>query len=416
MSKQWKPFEMANAQLEKAAAELGLEDGMIKKLKYPKRELIVHFPVKMDDGSIEVFRGYRVQHNVARGPCKGGLRYHPSVDLEEVRALAAWMTWKTAIVNIPYGGAKGGVVCNPKELSLAEIERITRRYTWEIAPLIGPDMDIPAPDVYTNAQVMAWVMDTYSILKGYTVPGVVTGKPLSIGGSPGREEATARGCIYTILEACKEKGVNIEGARVAVQGFGNVGGNTVKLLEKEGASIVAVSDSSGGSFNPKGLSYADALDFKGRTGSLNGLPGADSITNSELLTLDCDILVPAALGNVITEDNASQMRAKMIVEGANGPTTPEADAILNDKGVLVVPDILANAGGVTVSYFEWVQNLQEFFWTEEEVNKRLHQIMLRSFNDVLAIMRKKVVDMRTAAWMLGVGRVSEATELRGLYP
>ncbi|MGD9503595.1 MAG: Glu/Leu/Phe/Val dehydrogenase [Syntrophobacteraceae bacterium] len=416
MSRQWKPFEMANAQLEKAAAKLGLEDGMIKKLKYPKRELIVHFPVKMDDGSIEVFRGYRVQHNVARGPCKGGLRYHPSVDLEEVRALAAWMTWKTAIVNIPYGGAKGGVVCNPKELSLAEIERITRRYTWEIAPLIGPDMDIPAPDVYTNAQVMAWVMDTYSILKGYTVPGVVTGKPLSIGGSPGREEATARGCIYTILEACKEKGVNIEGARVAVQGFGNVGGNTVKLLEKEGASIVAVSDSSGGSFNPKGLSYADALDFKGRTGSLNGLPGADSITNSELLTLDCDILVPAALGNVITEDNASQMRAKMIVEGANGPTTPEADAILNDKGVLVVPDILANAGGVTVSYFEWVQNLQEFFWTEEEVNKRLHQIMLRSFNDVAAIMRKSGVDMRTAAWMLGVGRVSEATELRGLYP
>jgi glutamate dehydrogenase (NAD(P)+) len=415
-AKVWKPFEMASAQLEKAAGMLGLDNGKLDKLRYPKRELLIHFPVKMDDGSIKIFRGYRVQHNMARGPFKGGIRYHPDTDLDEVRALAAWMTWKTAIVNVPFGGAKGGVMCNPKELSLAEIERITRRYTWEIAPLIGPDMDIPAPDVYTNAQVMAWIMDTYSILKGYTVTGVVTGKPLSIGGSPGREEATARGCIFCILEACKELGIDIDEVRVAIQGFGNVGANTMKLLQNEGAVIIAVSDSKGGIYNPDGLDYAKVEEFKKNTGSVVGFPEADNISNSELLALECDILVPAALGNAITGENARAVRAKLIVEGANGPTTPEADDILHDKGVFVIPDILANAGGVTVSYFEWVQNLQEFFWTEEEVNKRLHQIMYRSFHDVLNITKKNRVDMRTAAWMLGVGRVSEASEVRGIYP
>jgi glutamate dehydrogenase (NAD(P)+) len=415
-AKVWKPFEMASAQLEKAAGMLGLDNGKLDKLRYPKRELLIHFPVKMDDGSIKIFRGYRVQHNMARGPFKGGIRYHPDTDLDEVRALAAWMTWKTAIVNVPFGGAKGGVMCNPKELSLAEIERITRRYTWEIAPLIGPDMDIPAPDVYTNAQVMAWIMDTYSILKGYTVTGVVTGKPLSIGGSPGREEATARGCIFCILEACKELGIDIDEVRVAIQGFGNVGANTMKLLQNEGAVIIAVSDSKGGIYNPDGLDYAKVEEFKKNTGSVVGFPEADNISNSELLSLKCDILVPAALGNAITGENARAVRAKLIVEGANGPTTPEADDILHDKGVFVIPDILANAGGVTVSYFEWVQNLQEFFWTEEEVNKRLHQIMYRSFHDVLNITKKNRVDMRTAAWMLGVGRVSEASEVRGIYP
>jgi glutamate dehydrogenase (NAD(P)+) len=414
--KVWKPFEMASAQLEKAARMLGLDNGKLDKLRYPKRELLIHFPVKMDDGSIKIFRGYRVQHNMARGPFKGGIRYHPDTDLDEVRALAAWMTWKTAIVNVPFGGAKGGVMCNPKELSLAEIERITRRYTWEIAPLIGPDMDIPAPDVYTNAQVMAWIMDTYSILKGYTVTGVVTGKPLSIGGSPGREEATARGGIFCIIEACKELGIDIDEARVVIQGFGNVGGNTMKLLQNEGAVIIAVSDSKGGIYNPDGLDYAKVEEFKKDTGSVVGFPEADNISNTELLALECDILVPAALGNAITGESARAVRAKLVVEGANGPTTPEADDILHDKGVFVIPDILANAGGVTVSYFEWVQNLQEFFWTEEEVNKRLHQIMYRSFHDVLNITKKNRVDMRTAAWMLGVGRVSEASEVRGIYP
>jgi glutamate dehydrogenase (NAD(P)+) len=414
--KVWKPFEMASAQLEKAAGMLGLDNGKLDKLRYPKRELLIHFPVKMDDGSIKIFRGYRVQHNMARGPFKGGIRYHPDTDLDEVRALAAWMTWKTAIVNVPFGGAKGGVMCNPKELSLAEIERITRRYTWEIAPLIGPDMDIPAPDVYTNAQVMAWIMDTYSILKGYTVTGVVTGKPLSIGGSPGREEATARGGVFCIIEACKELGIDIDEVRVAIQGFGNVGANTMKLLQNEGAVIVAVSDSKGGIYNPDGLDYAKVEEFKKSTGSVVDFPEADNISNTELLALECDILVPAALGNAITGENARAVRAKLVVEGANGPTTPEADDILHDKGVFVIPDILANAGGVTVSYFEWVQNLQEFFWTEEEVNKRLHQIMYRSFHDVLNITKKNRVDMRTAAWMLGVGRVSEASEVRGIYP
>ncbi len=410
------PYETTMQQLDRAAKILGLDDGAYDRMKYPKREITVHFPVKMDDGSVRHFRGYRVQHNMARGPAKGGIRFHPHADLDEVKALAAWMTWKTAVVNIPFGGAKGGVQCNPKEMSLQEIERLTRRYTWEIAPFIGPEKDIPAPDVYTNAQVMAWIMDTYSILKGYTVTGVVTGKPLCVGGSPGREEATSRGCVFCIQEACRHLGMELDEARVVVQGFGNVGANAMMLLEREGARIVGVSDSKGGIYNPHGLSYAKLLEHKGEAGSVVGFPDSDSVTNEELLTLECDILLPAAMGNQITAENADLVRARMIAEGANGPTTPLADEILREKGVFIIPDILANAGGVTVSYFEWVQNIQELFWTEEEVNTQLHRIMLRSFTDVFNLSRKHKVDMRTAAWVLGVGRVAEAIEVRGIYP
>ncbi len=411
-----KPFEMAMAQLDKAVRLLDLHCGIHEKLKYPKRELTVNFPVKMDCGCIKVFRGYRVQHNMARGPAKGGVRFHPRTNLDEVRALASWMTWKTAVVGIPFGGAKGGVECNTKEMSPGEIERMTRRYTWEIAPLIGPDNDILAPDVYTNAQVMAWIMDTYSMIKGYTVPGVVTGKPLSVGGSPGREQATARGCSFTIVESCKHIGIGVEGARAAIQGFGNVGSNAMMLLERMGVRIVAVSDSTGGAYNPKGLDYAAVRAFKKSAGTVAGFPEADTVTNQDILTIDCDILLPAALDGQITKANAANVRAKIIAEGANGPTTPAADEILTDRGIFVIPDILANAGGVTASYFEWVQNLQELFWTEEEVNRQLRTIMTRSFAEVLDIAEKRKVDMRTAAWMLGVGRVAEATEVRGIYP
>ena len=410
-------FEMAKRQVDIASKYLNVDPGSVEKLKHTKRELIVHFPVKMDDDSVRIFTGYRVQHNVSRGPAKGGIRYHPDVDLDEMRALSMWMTWKSAVLNIPFGGAKGGVQCNPKEMSLHEIEHLTRRFTWEISMLLGPEQDIPAPDVYTNPQVMAWIMDTYSILKGYSVPGVVTGKPVELGGSLGRFEATGRGVVITALEALKYLNKSIEGAKVAIQGCGNVGGVAAKHFDRLGAKIIALSDSKKGIYNEKGLDLKRVLDYKAKNQCLVGEKKEESeITNQELLESDCDILVPAAIESQITERNASRIKAKIIVEGANGPTTPEADEILNKKGIFLVPDILANAGGVTVSYFEWVQNLQELIWSEEEVLERLTRIMQRGFKEVLEISLSKKIPMRTAALVLGIGRVAEATRLRGIYP
>jgi glutamate dehydrogenase/leucine dehydrogenase len=411
-----KPYQVALLQLEIAAEMLALDEGLKMKLEKPKRVLIVNVPVKMDNGDLQNFTGYRIQHSITRGPAKGGIRYHPSVDLDEVTALAAWMTWKSAVVNIPYGGAKGGVKCNPKEMSKGELERMTRRYTYEIAPIIGPEKDIPAPDVYTDAQTMAWIMDTYSMLQGYCIPGVVTGKPIELGGSLGRKEATAQGCVYTIQEAIKHLGMDLEKSTVAVQGFGNAGYNAAQIIHRLGTKVIAVSDSKGGIYNAQGLSPARVLKHKEETGSVVGYKEADEITNEELLAMDCDILIPAALENQITVENAHKVSAKIVAEAANGPTTPSADDILYENGVFIIPDILCNAGGVTVSYFEWVQNIQSLFWTLDEVNDQLARIMRRSFWDVVSITKKEKVHMRTAAWMLGVGRVAEATRLRGIYP
>jgi glutamate dehydrogenase (NAD(P)+) len=410
------PFEIAMQQFDTAASFLKLEPWLHGVLKAPKRQLIVSIPTKMDDGTIHVFEGYRVQHNLARGPAKGGIRYHPDVTLDEVKALASWMTWKCATVGIPYGGGKGGVVCDPKRMSQRELENMTRRYASEISIIIGPERDIPAPDVYTNAQTMAWIMDTYSMTAGETVLGVVTGKPLPIGGSQGRNEATARGCQFVVREACKEKKITLRGAKVAVQGFGNAGSIAARLLHEDGASILAVSDSSGGIFNAKGLDIAAVEAHKERTGTLKGYAEADGITNERLLEMECDVLVPAALENQITAENAGRVRAKIVAEAANGPTTPTADDILHKNGVFLIPDILANAGGVTVSYFEWVQSLQSFFWEEKQVNEHLEKIMTRSFHEVLGIAKKHGVHMRTAAYILAVGRVAEATRIRGIYP
>ena len=410
------PFEIAQRQFDNAAKYLDLKAGIKAKLRVPKRELTVYFPVKMDDGSIQMFTGHRVQHNLARGPAKGGIRYHPDVTIDEVRALAMWMTWKCAVVNIPYGGAKGGVVCNPKVMSQRELERLTRRFTSEIIMFIGPESDIPAPDVNTSAQTMAWIMDTYSMTKGYSVPAVVTGKPVEIGGSLGRREATGRGVMFTTREALKHLGMPIEGARVVVQGFGNVGAIGAQLLQELGCTVIAASDSRGGIYNPKGLDVEDVMRHKAETGMVAGYPGTDRITNEELLELDCEVLVPAALENEITKENADRVKARIISEGANGPTTPEADDIFFDKGAFVIPDILANAGGVTVSYFEWVQGLQSFFWSEDEVNNNLEKIMVRAFQDVLAISQKREVNMRIAAYILAIDRVANATLLRGIYP
>jgi glutamate dehydrogenase (NAD(P)+) len=410
------PFQMAQRQFDNAAKYLDLKAGIKAKLRVPKRELTVYFPVKMDDGSIQMFTGHRVQHNLSRGPAKGGIRYHPDVTLDEVRALAMWMTWKCAVVGIPYGGAKGGVVCNPKQMSERELERLTRRFTSEIIMFIGPDSDIPAPDVNTDAQTMAWIMDTYSMTKGYSVPAVVTGKPVEIGGSLGRKEATGRGVMFTTREALKHLGMPIEGVRVVVQGFGNVGAIGAELLQELGCTVIAVSDSRGGVYNPKGLDARDVMRHKKETGAVAGYPGTDAVTNKELLELDCEVLVPAALENEITKENADRLKARVIAEGANGPTTPEADDILFDKGSFVIPDILANAGGVTVSYFEWVQGLQNFFWTEEEVNQNLEKIMVKAFQDVLAISQRREVNMRIAAYILAIDRVATATLLRGIYP
>jgi len=410
------PFEIATKQFDTAAGHLKLEPWLRSVLKAPKRQLIVSVPTKMDDGSIHVFEGYRVQHNLARGPAKGGIRYHPGVTLDEVKALASWMTWKCATVGIPYGGGKGGIICDPKKMSQRELENMTRRYASEISIIIGPERDIPAPDVYTNAQTMAWIMDTYSMTAGETVLGVVTGKPLPIGGSQGRNEATARGCQFVVREACKEKKITLRGARVAVQGFGNAGSIAARLLHEDGATIIAVSDSSGGIHNDKGLDIAAVEAHKGRTGSLKGYAEAGAITNEKLLELECEVLVPAALENQITAENAPRVRAKIVAEAANGPTTPTADDILHKNGVFLIPDILANAGGVTVSYFEWVQSLQSFFWEEKQVNEHLEKIMIRSFHEVLEIAKKYNVHMRTAAYILAVGRVAEATRIRGIYP
>lgn len=410
-------FEMAKKHVDMAAKYLNLGPGVIGILKNTKRDLIVHFPVRMDNGTVRIFTGYRVQHNVARGPAKGGIRYHPDVDLDEMRALAMWMTWKSAVVNIPFGGAKGGVQCNPKEMSLHEIESLTRRFIWEISSLLGPERDIPAPDVNTNPQVMAWIMDTFSILKGYSVPGVVTGKPIELGGSSGRFEATGRGVVITCLEALKHLELPIEGAKVVIQGCGNVGGVAAFHFDRVGAKVIAISDSHKGLYNEKGLDVKRILADKTRYKCfVCDTKDETEITNQELLELKCDILVPAAIQNQITEKNAPRINAKMIVEGANGPTTPEADDVLNDKGVFIVPDILANAGGVTVSYFEWVQNLQELIWSEEEVLDRLTRIMQRGFKEVLEMSFSKKISMRAAALVLGMGRVAEATRLRGIYP
>ena len=409
-------WDIARQQFDLAADRLGLGADERAVLRNCKREFTVHFPVQMDDGSVRSFTGYRVQHNLARGPGKGGIRYHPQADLDEVRALAMWMTWKCAVVNIPFGGAKGGVAVDPRELSPTELEKLTRRYTMEIEPLIGPHSDIPAPDVNTDPQVMAWMMDTYSMHKGYTATAVVTGKPVSIGGSEGRNEATGRGCVFTIQEAAKRLGLDLHGCTVAVQGFGNVGSVTARLLHDLGCRIVAVSDSEGGIADPSGLDPHRLLRHRQETGSVIGYGTAAEISNAELLTSDCDILVPAALENQITADVAERIKAEIVAEAANGPTTPEADAILHDRRVFVIPDILCNAGGVTVSYFEWVQDLQNFFWDEAEINRQLHRIMVRSFDQVYRMAQEHDVDLRQGAQMLAISRVAEATRLRGLYP
>ena len=410
------PWEVAIEQFDTAADKLHLDPNMRAILRECQRELIVHFPVRMEDGAVKVFTGYRIQHNTSRGPGKGGIRYHPSVTLGEVKALAMWMTWKCAVVGIPYGGAKGGVVCDPKHMNVQQLETLTRRYTTEIALLIGPDRDIPAPDVNTNSQTMAWMMDTYSMHAGHTVPAVVTGKPLSIGGSEGRNEATARGAVYTIIEAAKHLGLDLEGARVVVQGFGNAGMHSAKLMADLGATIIGLSDTAGAIFNPKGIDPNKVDAYKRENGTVVGFPGADQITNGQLLELDCDVLIPAALENQIGEHNAPKIQAKIIAEAANGPTSPEADRILFDRGVFLIPDILCNAGGVTVSYFEWVQDLQNLFWREATINARLKEVMVKSFTDVLQMATKHKVNMRTAAYMVAVARVAEATLTRGIYP
>ena len=410
------PFDIAMQNFDTAAEKLGLTENMKSRIKYPQRSLIVSVPVRLDNGSIKRFEGFRVQHSTMRGPAKGGVRYHPDVTLDEVKALATWMTWKCAVAGIPYGGGKGGITCNPKEMSERELERLTRRYFSEIMPIVGPEKDIPAPDVYTDAQTMAWMMDTFSVNKGYTVPGVVTGKPLEIGGSLGRESATARGTVYSIENAAKYIGLDLSNATCAVQGFGNAGSMAAKLIKEVGVKVIAVSDSKGGIFDPTGLDPDKVLEHKSKTESVIGYSGSDEISNEDLLTIDCDILIPAALENVITKKNASDIKAKIVAETANGPTTPDADHILEENGVFIIPDILANGGGVAVSYFEWVQNVQHLFWTEEEINKRLREIMDHSFNAVIEVKEKFKAHMRIAANMLGISRVSKAAELRGLYP
>jgi glutamate dehydrogenase (NAD(P)+) len=411
------PFEVALQQLEEASKILNLEKGMLEILSNPKRILTVSIPTRMDDGSIKVFTGYRSQHNDARGPHKGGIRYHPDVTLDEVKALSMWMTWKCAIANIPYGGGKGGIICNPKQMSENELERMTRRFAYLIADIIGPYRDIPAPDVYTGGKEMAWIMDTYSALKGnYVQPEVITGKPIAIGGSLGRNEATGRGLAYTVREAAKKMEIDMKQATFVVQGFGNAGQFSSKLVEEQGAKMIAASDSQGSIIKTDGISVDALMKFKRETGSIVGFEDAKSITNDELLETECTILIPAALENQITKNNADKIKTQIIAEAANGPTTPEADEILFKKDILVIPDVLANGGGVTVSYFEWLQNLRRDYWTEEEVNKRLDINITKSFYDVYDIHTKYKVDMRKAATLLAVKRVVEAINIRGLWP
>ncbi len=409
-------WSTALAQLDEIAELMGLEPGVHSILRSPKRALIVSVPFRRDDGTTSVFEGFRVHHNVTRGPAKGGIRYHPDVGLDEVKALAMWMTWKCAVVGIPFGGGKGGVVVDPKRLSRRELEGLTRRYTTEISVLLGPEKDIPAPDVNTNAQTMAWMMDTYSMHVGYTVPGVVTGKPISLGGSEGRNEATARGTVYTIIETAKHLGLHLEHMTVAIQGFGNAGSIAAQLVAAEGARVIAVSDSSGGIHDPKGLDVDRVIAWKQEHGTVRGFRGATGISNAQLLELECDVLIPAALENVITAQNADRIRARIIAEAANGPTTPDADERLHARGIFMIPDILCNAGGVTVSYFEWVQDLNRDHWALDVVNEKLKEIMQRAFAEVVEMADREGVDNRLAAYLLAVDRVASATALRGLYP
>lgn len=412
------PYQTAIAQYDRASRYLDISDGLIEYMRYPRRELSVNFPVRRDDGSVEMFTGYRVHHNTALGPSKGGIRYSLAVTLDEVRALAMWMTWKCGLVNLPYGGAKGGVVVDPRTLSQAELERLTRRYASELVPLLSPHSDIPAPDMGTSPQVMAWIMDTYSMTVGYSVPAVVTGKPMNIGGSEGRIEATGRGVIICMISALKQYGItSADKIRVAVQGFGNVGSNAAMYAYELGYTVVAISDVTGGIYNPNGLNIPDVLQYSlANNNSIQGYPSAEFITNSELITIDCDVLIPAAMESQITHHNADLIQARFVVEGANGPTTPEADDILNDRGVFVVPDILANAGGVVVSYFEWVQDLQAYFWDKTQVFDQLERILNRAYVETQETANRFQIDMRTAAHVKAIKRVADAISTRGFYP
>ncbi len=410
------PYQMAVQQFELAANQLGLSEDLKEILRQPKRELAVNFPVRLDNGRIKTFTGYRVQHNVNRGPAKGGIRYSPEVTLDEVKALAMWMTWKCAVVGIPYGGAKGGVICDPKTMSSAELERMTRRYATEISIVIGPHSDIPAPDVNTNPQVMAWIMDTYSMHEGFSIPAVVTGKPLSIGGSEGRNDATATGVLFVTRQGAKRLGMPMKGARVSIQGYGNAGAVAARLFHNEGCKVVAVSDTRGGIYNEEGLDPSAVLRYKQERGSVVGFPSAQNLGVHDVLEVPCDILVPAATEGVITAQNAERVQARIVAEAANGPTTPEADVILFNRGCMVIPDILANAGGVTVSYFEWVQDLQSFFWGVEEITQKLEVIMNHAFASVADKAEQAHCNMRLAANMLAISRVAEATQIRGIYP
>lgn len=407
---------IAQIQFDIAAEYLKLDQGLRQILRTPKRVLEVSVPTKMDNGQVKVFTGYRVQHNVTRGPAKGGLRYHPAVTLDEIKALATWMTWKTATVNIPYGGGAGGVICDAKRMSKSELERMTRRYVSEILPLIGPEQDIPSPDVYTDSQTMAWIMDTYSMTKGYSTLGAVTGKPVSIGGSEGRRDAAARGVLVVVEEACKVKKLSLRGSSVAIQGFGNTGSTVARIFADKKARVVAIGDSRGAVFNSRGIDPLKAMRYKERSGTVVGMPGTSRISNDDLLTMKCDILIPAALENVITLNNADQIKAKIVAEAASGPTTPHADEVLVRRGIMLLPDILASAGGVTASYFEWVQDLQSFFWPMAEVNAKLESVMRRAFLEVHESARRHRTHMRTGAYALAVGRVADATLVRGLFP
>jgi glutamate dehydrogenase (NAD(P)+) len=415
MEKELNPWLAAEARFNEAAELLGMDEGMQKMLRTPSREVTVYIPVMLDDGRLEVFTGYRVQHSIARGPAKGGIRYAPDVTLDEVRALAAWMTWKCAVVGIPYGGAKGGIVCDPSILSMGELERITRRYTADIIEFLGPEIDVPAPDMNTNEQVMAWIMDTYSMHVRHTVTAVVTGKPMDLGGSRGRKEATGRGCMIVILEALKRFNMRPENTRVVIQGFGNVGGMAARLMSQAGFKIISIIEVDGAVYNPHGLDIAALAKHREETGSILGFPEAEDMDGGEALFLECEVLLPAAKENVITSRTAPRVRCKILCEGANGPTTPPAEQILWENGVFVLPDILANAGGVTVSYFEWVQNRQGFYWNEDLINQRLEEIMVNGYNAVIAFREKYKVRNRAAAYMLALDRVAFAIKLRGLY-
>ena len=415
-STQKSAWAVAQQQFDLAAAKLGLEPGIAAVLREPRRQLTVHFPVRMDDGSTRVFEGHRVQHNLGRGPAKGGIRYHQDVNIDEVKALAMWMSWKCAVMDLPYGGGKGGITVDPKQLSQSELERLTRRFTTEIAVIIGPESDIPAPDVNTTSQTMAWMMDTYSMHVGYTVPGVVTGKPIALGGSQGRNEATARGAVFCIREAAKKINLDLKGAKTVVQGYGNAGSIAARLISDLGAVVIAVSDSGGGIHNPAGLDLKAVDAHKKKTGSVVGFAGATPVSNQAILEIPCDVLIPAALENQITADNAGKIKTKIVAEAANGPTTPEADEILFKSGAMVIPDILCNAGGVTVSYFEWVQDLNRDFWEEDEVNVRLEKKMVRAFHEVYEMAQKEKSHLRLGAYLLSVQRVADAMKVRGIYP